>query len=111
MQSTELKYTKLFGEGRAPGGAVDEAVERHGEYLHLQVDAVEQRSRNAVEILLHGSGGAGALFGGMVVVATRAGVHAGYEHEAGGIVDGVFRPCHGDMAVFERLTHHLEHLA
>lgn len=99
------------GGARLAGGGRGELVEWHGEYLDLQVDAVEQRSRNAVHVLLHGAWGAGAFLGGMIIVAARAGVHRGDEHEAGGVVDGVARTRDGDVAVFERLAHDLEHLS
>ena len=46
----------------------------------------------------------------MIIESARAWIHRGDKHEAGRIVNGIFGAGYGDMTVFERLTHHFEHL-
>ena len=84
---------------------------RHGRHLDVQVDTVHQGTADFVQIALHGTGGAGALHRGVVVVAARTGVHGGDEHERGGIVDGHLGPADGHAALLHGLAQHLEHRA
>ena len=100
-----------YGCARFAGRCRGYLVEAHGEYLHLQVYAVEQRTGYAVEVFPDGARCTDALAGGMVVVAAGARVHTGHEHESRRIIDCVFGTGYGDMEVFERLTHHFEHAA
>ena len=67
-----------------------ELCKRNGLYLAMNVDAVEQRATDFVQVLHDLSGCAAAVFVGMVVVAARTGVHRGDEHEGARIVDGIF---------------------
>lgn len=100
-----------YGCARFAGRCRGNLVETDGEYLHLQVDAVEQRAGDAVEVFSDGAGRTDALPRGMVVIAAGARVHTRHEHESRRVVYCVFGTGYGDMAVFERLTHHFEDAA
>ena len=80
-----------------------------GHYLALQVYAVHQRAGNAVQIALNLSGAAYACFCGVVVIAARARVHAGNEHERTGIADAVLGAVDVDGAVLQRLSEHFQY--
>ena len=96
-------------DGRGLAGlAGGEGVDFHGEGLDVQVYAVEQRAGEALEVALHVAGGAGARPCGVVVVAARAGVHAGHEHEGSGVGDGVRGPGDGDSPVLDGLPQHFQ---
>ncbi len=77
----------------------------------MQVDAVEQRAADFVEVLVDGSGVAGAFDGGVVVVAAGAGVHCRHEHKGCGIFGGHLGAADGDAALLHRLSQHFEHAA
>ena len=86
-------------------------VEFDGRHFDLQVDTVEKRSADAVNVSLDGAGSADALLCGVVIVAAWAGIHRRHEHKSCGIVDGIFSARDRDVTVFERLAHHFEHLS
>ena len=54
---------------------------------------------------------ADALLGRVAVVATRARIHRCHEHERGGVVDAVLGARNRDVAVLQRLPHHLQNRA
>ena len=96
---------------RFAGAYISHLFERDGGYFNLQVDAVEQGAGDAVQVLLYLSGAAHAWLRGGVVVAAGAGIHAGYEHEAGGIFHVALHARDTDLAVFQRLAEYFEHVA
>ena len=77
--------------------------------LALNVDAVEEGTRDLVHIALYLTGRADTLVVGVAIVTTRAGIHGGHEHERGGIGDIIFGAGDVDGAVLERLTQDLQH--
>ena len=83
-------------------------VEIDGLDLDLQVDAVEQRSRNLAHIVGALVLVADAFLLGVPVVATWTRIHRGHQHERGGIFGRVFRPTDTYNPVLQRLTHHLQ---
>ncbi len=82
----------------------------HGGDLEVNVDAVEQRPRDAREIALHADRAAGARVLRIAVVAARAGVHRRRQHEARRIAQAHRRPRDGHHPVLHRLAQHLEHV-
>ncbi len=50
-------------------------LERNGDDLHVQIDAVEQRSADPVDVFLDQSGLAYTFFVGMVVISTGTWIH------------------------------------
>ena len=86
-------------------------VEVDGLNLYLQVDSVQQWARNLAHIVVTLVGRADALLGGVAVVAARARIHRCHEHERGGVVDAVLGTADADVAVLQRLPHHLKHRA
>ena len=61
-------FARFGGHGRR------HLVEFDWRHFDLQVDAVEKRSADAIDVALHGAGSADAFLCGMVVVAAGAGV-------------------------------------
>ena len=86
-------------------------LEIDGLNLHLQVDSIQQRARNLAHILMALVRRADALLCWVSIVSARAWIHTRHEHERGGIVDAVLGSADADVAVLQRLTHHLKHRA
>ena len=95
-----------FG-GLAVAGA-GEFAHAHGGHVDVQVDAVEQRAADAVEIFLDGDRRAGAVAGVVVEVAAGAGVHRADEQELRGELQAGGGARDGDGSVFERLAQDFE---
>lgn len=103
-------YHPLADVGAAlPAPGVAHLFERHRDNLHLDVDAVEQRTGDAVEVACHLSRRADALTRRMVVVAARAGIHRGDKHEAARELHAVAGARDSDFTVLQRLAQHLQH--
>ena len=86
-------------------------VEIDGLNFDLQVDAVEQRTRNLAHIMRALVLVADALLLGVPIVPARARIHRRHEHETGGIFCRIFRPTNTDNPVLQRLPHHLQDTA
>ena len=86
-------------------------VKINGLDFYLQVNAVEQRTRNLAHIMRALVLVADALLLGMTVVATRARVHRSHEHERSRIFRRVFRPRNRNNPVLQRLAHHLQDIS
>ncbi|MNY36090.1 hypothetical protein D3C86_1705550 [compost metagenome] len=67
-------------------------VEGDRRYFYVQVDAVEERAADFVEVFLNYAGATDAVFVGMVIIAAWARVHAGNQHKVGGELNCHFRP-------------------
>ena len=80
---------------------------RHGRYLALDVDAVEQRPRDFVHVVLNLPRRAHAMVGWIAVIAARTGVHAGHKHERTRERDVVFCAADGYHSVLQWLPQHL----
>ena len=72
--------------------------------------ADQQRARNLAHVMGALVLVADALLFGVAVVAARARVHARYGHKRGGVFGAVFRPTDAYNPVFQRLTHHFQHV-
>ena len=94
---------------RFTGSHLRELCERHGLYLAMDVDTVEQRTTDLVHIPLYLSGRAGTTVSGVAIIAARTWIHGGYKHKRTGILHAVFCTADGDTAVLQRLAHHLQH--
>ena len=68
------------------------------------VEAIHQRPGDAVHVLGNLARCADAMFEWVVVVATRAGVHGGYEHEVAGVGDAILGSGNVDDAILEGLA-------
>ena len=90
---------------RAGGG---EFAKWNGCYFYMQIDAVEQWPADFIEVFLHGSRRATAFFFGVVVVAARAGVHAGHQHKRSRKIQRHFCPANGHSSFFHRLPHYFQ---
>ena len=67
-----------------------EFVEGERGYLTLNVDTVEQGTGYFVKITNYLTRSTATLFGRMIIIATRTGVHASNKHKGTGIRDAVF---------------------
>ena len=83
----------------------------HGRHLHMQVDAVHQRTRNAPHITVHRPRRTGALLRRVVVIAARAGIHRRHERKIRRVFDVVSGPRNHDLLLLQRLPQHFEHAA
>ena len=86
-------------------------VEIDGLDLDLQVDAVEQRTRNFAHVVGALVLVADAFLLGMPIVPARARIHARHEHKRGGILGRIFRPRNRNYPVLQQLPHHLQHIS
>jgi hypothetical protein len=94
--------------GRAP---VRKLLEAHGGYIDVDVDAVEQRPRDASDVALNLRGRAAAFAHGVVPEAAGARVHRGGEHEGGREGQRHRGAADGDTPVFQRLAQNFQHRA
>ena len=82
-------------------------VEIDGLDLDLQVDAVEQRTRNLAHVVRALILVADALLRGVAIVPARARIHRRHEHERGRVFGRVLGSANGNHPVLQRLPHHL----
>src|SRR6185312_12834589 len=94
---------------RLAGRRAREILLRERGHLHVQVDAVEQRARDALPVARDGEARAAARMAAMAAIAARAGIHRRDELEARGKVRLPRRPRDGDAARLQRLAQDLEH--
>ena len=86
-----------------------ELVKIDGLDLDLQVDAIEQRTRNLAHVMRALVLVADAFLLWMAIIPAWARIHRGHEHERGGVFGRVFRPTDAYNPVLQRLPHHLQH--
>ena len=72
-------------------------------HTDVQVNAVQQRTGDAGNVLLHLGTGAGAAAGGVAVPSAAAGVHGAHQHKAAGQAQRARGPGDGHFAVFKGL--------
>jgi len=65
--------------------------------LHLYIHPIKQRTRDPVQVGVNRPWRADALTGGVIVIAARAWIHGGDQHEARGVLHGVSRPRDGNL--------------
>jgi hypothetical protein len=94
-----------------PGVTAGEILVANRRHFDLNVDAIEERSGDARAIALDLERRADAFFLRIGKKAARARVHRRDEHDGRGIIDRAEGAGDGDVAVFERLAHHFEHVA
>ena len=70
----------------------------------MNIDAVDQRAADAIEVALDLRLAALARCARVGKVTAGAGVHGGDEHELGGEAHAAVAAGDGDAAIFERLT-------
>ena len=95
------------GAALSPGlGGQGFILHRHG--LDMQVDAVQQRARDAAPVLLDRAGRTGTLPRGVAQIAALAGVHGGGQHKAAGVARAAVYPADRNNAILQRLAQHFE---
>ena len=104
--------TRLRISAEPSGGcAAAQLLILHGRNLDVDVDAVEQRPGDLRDVALDHRRRAHALARLVVEIAARTRIHGGDEHEAGGKAERHGGARDGDRVVFQRLAHHLQHVA
>ena len=76
--------------------------------LHMQVDPIEERSRDLPAVALHLAWGAAAFPFGIAIVAAGTGIHGGDEHEGRGKGHCSGGAGNRYLAILKRLSHHLK---
>src|SRR5438874_2370712 len=82
-----------------------------GRSFDVQIDAIEQRTRDPSAVAANVGGGASTLAAGVREEPTRARVHRRDEKERRGKRKRGLRPTDRDPALLHRLAKHLEHVA
>ena len=115
FQPLPLQLPGGFDPGADGGGgfAVDgigEILVRHPGNFDMQVDAVEQRTGEAGAVALQHRRGAGAFAQAVAEKTAVAGIHRCHQHEIGGIGETGSGAADADLAVFEGLAQHFQHI-
>ena len=84
--------------------SVDQFFVFHRRHFHKNVNPIHQGAANALLVAGNGGGAANALFAGMGVVATGAGVLGGDEHKTGGVGNGAGYAADGNYLVLQGLA-------
>ena len=88
-----------------------EFVQAGRRHLDVEIDAVEQRSRELAAVAVDVPGGTDALRAGISKMAATAGVAGGDQGEAGRKGEPGLSPDDGDDAVLERLAQRFQRVA
>ena len=107
MAAAHLGVAVELGSGKSPGlyfpcpgnplanisrrlgtGFIHEVLVRHGRHLHMNIDAVQQRSGDLRAIAVHLLIGAAAFVFGIGEISAGTRIHSGHQHEAGRIGEG-----------------------
>ena len=94
--------------GRLAGPLAGDLAELHRRHFDVQVNAVEQRTGDAAQVILNLARRA-ARFAGHFAVGRR--IHGGHQHELGGKGHRARGARDGDAAFFQRLAHGLQDAA
>ena len=79
-----------------------------GRNLDVQIDAIEQRTGDALSITLHLERAATAFAFQIAEISARTRIHGGDQHELGGKSHAARGARDGDFPVLERLAHHFQ---
>src|SRR2546430_2350707 len=112
-ESLPLHHTRAIHplphrRARLAPALIRERAVLHRRHLEVDVDPVEQRTRDAGEIALDAERPADAIVLGIAEVAAGTGIHGRGEHEASGVAEAHRRPRDRHDAVLHRLAQHLE---
>jgi hypothetical protein len=80
----------------------------HARDVDVNVNAVEERTGDALLVFGHYAGGAGAGFDRVAVVTAGAGVHGGDQLEGSREGERAVRAADGDDFIFDGLAHHFQ---
>jgi len=105
-ESAGSKVTRRFG-----GLGASQIAIRKCRHLQVNVDAIEQRSRDATAIALHCVRQASARVRRIAGETAWARVHGSGEHDARGIAQRDRGAAQGDESILQRLPQRLEHVA
>ena len=94
--------------GRFSRTATGEFLEGHCRRFDMDVDAIEERTGDAVAVALDLDTGAAALALRVAVKSARAGIHRGDENKFGRKCHGSSRTGYGHLAILDWLAHDLE---
>jgi len=98
------------GAAFAGGGIGAQRLWRQARYVHVQVDAVQQRTGDARAVAADAVVAAAATAAGVAGPAAGAGVHRCDQLEAGRELGAARGPRDGDRARFQRLAQHFQRM-
>src|SRR5436309_1922288 len=87
------------------------AIGRNPYMASTPVVPVQQRSGDFAQVARYDSRRAPALPRRIAIEPARARIHRRHQHEGCGKTQRLIRPRDRDRAIFERLAHHLQHIA
>ena len=96
--------------GRFTVGTAAEVPVRYLRHLDVQIDPVEQRTRNPGHVLVYPGGRTGAFAARIAEVSAWTRVHGGDHRESRGIGQGPGDAGQVDLAVFQGLPEHFQHM-
>src|SRR5262245_47426470 len=116
LRPSELDVTRVIDAlanhlRRFPGVTAGEILVADRRHLDLNIDAIEEWARYARAITLNLQRRADAFFLRIGEKAAGARVHGRDQHDGRGIINRAKGAGDGDVAVFQRLPHDLEHVA
>ena len=114
VEARRLDVARLLHTGRDRGrgvarGCKVEVADFHGWHLDPQVEAVEQRTRNAPEVVLATGRSLGTGAGRVGQVAAAARIGGRHQHEAAGIADMGVGAGDDHLPGFDRLAQGFQH--
>src|SRR5438552_7817751 len=77
-------------------------------HFNVQIDAIKQRTRDALTVALYLDWAAAAFALEIAEVTARAGIHRRHQHELAWKCDAARRARHSDFPILQRLAHHLQ---
>ena len=102
-------HTLTYALARLTLRCLGDILERHILHLHLNIDAVHQRTGYFVHIARDLRRCAHTGMSGMMVIAAWARVHGSHHHERARKSERVFRTRHRNHTVFKRLPQRFQH--
>src|SRR6266550_3585689 len=77
-------------------------------HFNVQIDAIKQRTRDALTVALYLNWAAAAFALEIAEVTARTGIHRRHQHEFAWKCDAACRARHSDFPILQRLAHHFQ---
>ena len=89
-------------------GGFGNFIKRNGGNFYLNVNTIHQGTRYLRQVFLHRTRGTNTLSCGMIIIATRAGIHCCNQHKRGGIIHRGLSSGDRDSSLLHGLPHELQ---
>ena len=86
-------------------------IEWYGNDFYLNVNPVEQRAGNFIQIFLYLPGTAYTSLRRMIIISARARIHRSYQCKTGRVIDAAFYSGDCDSPVFQWLPQYLKYVS